>query len=329
MTSNTLGKDLAAATYQRHSLHGEGVVWQEKNCYVDLWIELLHAHGLAPEAMLPAVIGTDCEGDQWTFFKPSHDELYALYGVAVNELTVWRPLLDHALEQRSRGRFVLTEADAFWLPDTRATTYRRQHAKTTITLVDIDVAGQRLGYFHNAGYYTLSERDFVETFRLDAPADPDFMPFFAETACFGRAAALPPDALRQASRALWRKHLERTPPPNPVLRFAQRFADDLPALQRLGMDHYNAWAFATLRQMGASFEMAAQSLHWLGGDKGAECPEAAQAFMQIAHDSQALIFKGARAIALGRPLDPLAQLAGSATAWETAMQALREQFATR
>ena len=49
--------------------------WVEKNCYVDVWIELLHALGLEPLAMLAFTVAVDFEGDQWTFFKPSHDDL--------------------------------------------------------------------------------------------------------------------------------------------------------------------------------------------------------------------------------------------------------------
>ena len=33
-------------TYRRHAIHGEDRIWAETNCYVDLWIELLHALGL-------------------------------------------------------------------------------------------------------------------------------------------------------------------------------------------------------------------------------------------------------------------------------------------
>ena len=70
MSSYSVIPGLTQATYSRHALHGEGVIWPEKNCYADLWIELLHAQKLAPEAMLPFVLAVDFEGDQWTFFKP-------------------------------------------------------------------------------------------------------------------------------------------------------------------------------------------------------------------------------------------------------------------
>ena len=52
---NVLGLD--AASYTRHSLHAEDKVWVEKNCYVDIWIEVIHAIGCEPLAIAPFVKG--------------------------------------------------------------------------------------------------------------------------------------------------------------------------------------------------------------------------------------------------------------------------------
>ena len=116
---NVLGLD--AATYTRHSLHAEDRVWVEKNCYVDVWIEAIHAVGCEPLAILPFCAAIDFEGDQWTFFKPPHDELRELYGLDTQELNCWRPLLAHAEEHLAAGKLISTEADARWLPDTAGT----------------------------------------------------------------------------------------------------------------------------------------------------------------------------------------------------------------
>ena len=35
-----------------HALHAQERMWPETNCYTDLWIEVLNAMGLPPEAML-------------------------------------------------------------------------------------------------------------------------------------------------------------------------------------------------------------------------------------------------------------------------------------
>ena len=52
-----------------HSLHRSDRCWTETNCYVDVWIEVLHALGLDPTAAGAFTLSTDFEGDQWTFFK--------------------------------------------------------------------------------------------------------------------------------------------------------------------------------------------------------------------------------------------------------------------
>ena len=44
------GLDISADDYLPHSLHDEERVWPEKNCYLDLWIELLHSLELDPLA---------------------------------------------------------------------------------------------------------------------------------------------------------------------------------------------------------------------------------------------------------------------------------------
>ena len=112
---------ISAQGYQPHALHGEGVSWVEKNCYIDVWLEALHAGGLEPLAVLPFVLRVDFEGDQWTFFKPPHEDITALYGLEIEELNPWRGLLTHAQHHLAQGNLIFTEADAFFLPDTQAT----------------------------------------------------------------------------------------------------------------------------------------------------------------------------------------------------------------
>ncbi|HTU66755.1 MAG TPA: DUF1839 family protein [Steroidobacteraceae bacterium] len=316
---------LDPSNYPRHAVHGEGSVWVEKNCYVDLWIELLHALRVEPRAVLPFCAAIDFEGDQWTFFKPSHDELRALYGIDVQELNVWRPLLEHAREHLAAGKLICTESDAFWLPDTSGTDYRRQHTKTTIVINDLDVDGRRLGYFHNAGYYRLEGEDFVKTFRLDAAPDPAFMPLFAEVVRIDRLVRREDAELRALSRGLWQRHLARRPPDNPIRRFRERFERDMPEFQKRGLPHYHAWAFGSTRQLGAAFELAAQNLAWLNAGNDAHVERARDAFAQIATTAKSFILKGAR-LANGKPLDVSAVFDQLAVAWEAGMHAAEMAF---
>lgn len=310
---------LAANGYQRHRLHGEETVWTEKNCYGDIWIELLHALELEPLAMLPFTIAVDFEGDQWTFFKPSHAELYELYGVDVQELTVWRPLIEHAVEHLSAGKFISAEADAFWLPDTAGTDYRNKHTKTTIMLASLDLAARKLGYFHNAGYFELSGEDFTQLFRIGAGPDPAFLPLFAELVRVDKVRRRPPAELAAHSFELLRRHFERRPKTNPLRRFGERFARDLPELQASGLLHYHAWAFATIRQAGAAFDLAAANLRWQAGFGHADLAAAADCFDVIAQANKALILKGARAVNSGRPLDATPLFAEMEQAWDRGM----------
>jgi len=313
---------LDPTTYGRHRLHTEGCVWVEKNCYVDIWIEVIHALGLEPRAVLPFTAAIDFEGDQWTFFKPPHDELRELYGIDVQEMNVWRPLIEHALEHLGAGRLISTEADAFWLPDTSGTDYRRQHTKSTIVLNDLDLEKRRLGYFHNAGYYSLEGEDFARTFRLDTPPDPTFMPLFAELVRIDALVRRPASELLALSRSLWRRHLKRRPASNPVRRFQARFERDLPGIQERGLAYYHAWAFGTIRQLGAAFELAAANLEWLTAGGVAGLAPATLAFEQLSAANKTLILKGARATNSRRPLDGAALFEEMAGAWERGMQAM-------
>lgn len=52
-----------------HALHQGERVWVETNCYVDLWVEMLHGMGFDPRAALAFTVTQDFEGDQFTFFK--------------------------------------------------------------------------------------------------------------------------------------------------------------------------------------------------------------------------------------------------------------------
>ena len=300
---------LVPADYRPNRIHQGTAVWVEKNCYVDLWIELIHALRLDPVALMPFTVAIDFEGDQWTFYKPPLEELYELYGINVQELNVWRPLLEHALEHLAAGKLISTEADAYWLPDTAGTDYRRQHTKTTIVLERIDVEAQRLCYFHNAGYYELSGEDFVQLFRIGFPPDPTFMPLYAEFVRVDRIVRHPEAELARISLRLLERHSARRPADSPMVRFRERFERDLPRMQEVGLAHYHAWAFGTIRQLGSASELAATNLAWLATSTGCELQGAATAFATISTVCKSLILKAARAVNSRKPLDAREQFA--------------------
>jgi hypothetical protein len=287
---------------------------------------MLHTLGLDPCACLPHVLAVDFEGDQWTFFKPSPDDLSVLYGLDVQELNVWRPLVQNAREQLVGGKLVLSEVDAFFLPDTTGTDYRTQHTKTTIGIQELDIEHQRLGYFHNRGYHTLDGADFVGLFRLDCPVDPTYMPFFAEFVRIDRRRNLEPQALRRASLGVLHKHLARLAPTNPIARFRQRFATDLMWMQSVGLSAYHPWAFATLRQLGAAFELAAVYVRWLTniGEVGLE--PSAVAFDGISGAAKTLVLKTARAVNTRASFDPSEMLGDAERGWDIGTRLLVERY---
>ena len=310
---------LQAEGYQRHGLHSPQQLWVEKNCYVDVWIELLHALGLEPTAAMGFTLGVDFEGDQWTFFKPPLSDLRTLYGIEVQELTVWRPLLKHACHYLPEGKLISTEADAFWLPDTVGTDYRRQHTKTTIILNAIDPDNERLGYFHNAGYFELGGEDFSALFRIGALPDPTFLPLYAELISPERLVRLSADELRAQATELLRGHFAHRPSANPLLRFGAHVDAEFKQIQTQGLAHYHAWAFATIRQCGAAFDLAAAHLRWLADLTDGRWLPAAESFEQISQASKALILKTARAVNSGRTLDAAPMIDQMAAAWDAGM----------
>ncbi len=311
--------DLSAEDYRPHAMHREPALWVEKNCYVDVWIEVLNALRLEPAAVMPFTLAIDFEGDHWTFFKPPHTDLRRLYGIDVQELNVWRALIEHAAEHLAAGKLISTEADAFWLPDTAGTDYQRQHVKTTIVLNDLDIDAQRLGYFHSAGYFRLEGEDFRHLFGLDGPAHPNALPLFAELVRLDRVVQRPLDELVQASTLLLGQHLAQRPLSNPVSRFAARFNADLPQLHERGLAHYHAWAFTTLRQLGAAFELASNHLRWLAPHGDTRLMSAAERFDVIAQDSKTLILKLARVVNAKRAFDAAEAFAPMAQAWDDGM----------
>ena len=116
--------------------------------------------------MMGCALDVDFEGDQWTFFKPRPEDVEALYGIDIHEMQPYRPLPEQIAEQIERGRTMIVELDSFYLPDTEATSYRREHVKSSVVAEAIDLEGERLRYFHGPGYFELGGEDYRGVFRL-------------------------------------------------------------------------------------------------------------------------------------------------------------------
>jgi hypothetical protein len=296
------------AQFRPHRLHQPERHWPETNCYVDLWIEVLADRGLTPEAMLGFTVRQDFEGDQFTFFKVPLEDLEVLYGISVQELAVFDDLEEHLVEQISRGRLPLVEVDGLYLPDTDGVTYRISHSKTTIAPTLVDMADRRMEYFHNAGFFELHGEDYDGIFRAlpHLKAQPDILWPYTEFAKFRPAPAA--DALPQVALKLLIRHMKFRPADNPVAAFQAAFPAHADRLAQRPPEFFHTYAFNTLRQLGANFELLASHLEWLGRVQDIDFVEEIDAAQAIAGGAKAFQFQLARAMARGRLAGLEAQL---------------------
>ena len=307
-------------TYRPHAIHSGAATYGETNCYADVLIELLHARGDEPLAVMGSALRLDFEGDQWTFFKPAPEDLELLLGVDVHEMQPYRPLPEQIAEQLANGRTIIVELDSFHLPDTASTAYGRDHVKSSIAAESIDLDGELLRYFHNAGYHELRGEDFREVFRVARELSPDVLPPYTELVRFDAGPRLTGDELRAAAAERVRAHLARRPADNPFPRFGAALQERLPVLLEGDAQAYHDYAFATVRMVGAGFELCALLSQWLLGDGGSP---AADALRRIVDDAKVLSFKLARR----RAFDPEPAITALAGAWDEAMGRLDDALA--
>lgn len=290
--SDSIGQDEAS----RSVLHRGERVWIETNCYVDLWIELLHHFGCDPHAALSFTVTQAFEGDQFTFPKFSLDDISRLYGLQAQELAIYDSLEAHTCEQVKRGHVVVAEVDSFYLPDTRATAYKQTHTKTTIGIDSIDAAAKRITYFHNAGYFALSGEDYEGVFRLMPELAGDVQALFPYVEFVKRARPpLEGDALVKRSIDLLKLRLLDRPLSNPITQWRAEFPEHLRAMLERDPAYYHLYTFNVLRQLGFNYELLAKCIAWLN-ERGADVPVEIQTHAQsIASEAMVMQFRLARA----------------------------------
>jgi len=306
--------------YERHALHAAERSYLETNCYTDILIELLHAIGREPLAAMGSAVRMDFEGDQWTFFKPPPTDLEVLYGLDIHEMQPYRPLPEQARQQILQGRTLIVELDSWYLPDTATTAYRREHVKSSVVVEGIDPRSERMRYFHGTGLYELEGEDYRGVFRLGREPSGDFLPPYTELARFDAGPALEGADLRAAAAELTRGHLRRRPASNPFVRFGEQLVLDLPRLAEGDAGDYHAYAFATVRMAGSTFEALASHTRWLLGEAGEEIEEP---LAEIVQACKVISFRLARR----KPFDPSETMAALAASWEQAMDRLESALA--
>lgn len=315
--------DLDPESYAANPLHAPDRIWPETNCYADLWIELLHGLGLDPVPALAFVLSSDVDGDQWRFFKFPAEDLRALYGIGVDELNPWQGLEHHVESHLRSGRFLTAEVDSWYLPDTAGVAYHRAHTKSSIAANLIDPQARRLGYFHNTGYAELAGDDYAGIFRHHI-SDPEVLPPYVELV---RVDALDRPAgaeLLARTVDLVAAHLSRRPAANPVQALRKQMESDLDRLRAADLDLFHAYAFATLRQCGASAELASSLCTWLAV-RGEPTAEAADHFLGVASAAKTAQFKLARLVS-GRAVDLDEVFREMEHHWDRGMSAMAERY---
>jgi hypothetical protein len=332
----TIGQPVASATpapllpgdalaYRRHAMHSGDRHWPQTNCYADLWIEILHALGAEPAAAFGFTVAQDFEGDQFTFFKPPLDDLETLYGLRVTELALYDDLIGHLEQQIARRRLVLIEFDSFYMPDTQGVSYRISHGKTTIAVNRLDRARRELDYFHNDGLHRALGEDFDGLLRLlPGQTREDTLFPYAEMV---RLPEHPPgDAeLRATALRLLARHVAKRPKTNPVSAFRTVATAQAQALAERPSEIFHHYAFNTLRQLGANFELLATHLEWLGATVDG-LGDAREAALRIAEGAKITQFHLARAVRQKHFERFAASLAGLATEHDIVSEALARRF---
>ena len=285
---------LRPQTYKPHKLHDMARAWPETNCYVDVWIEVLASLGHEPCAAAGFTVEQDFEGDQFTFFKYPPEDLDLLFGISVQELAIYDKVEKHALEQIRRGRLPLVEVDSFYLPDTTGLSYRIEHTKTTIGINRIDIDGRRMEYFHGGGYFEAAAEDFDGLFRVGTHASQRDVLFpYVEFVKLNRG----PEPARLVDLAVerLRHHVSRRPQSNPFVSFRDQLAGAVAQLIN-GAD-FHKYAFNTVRQFGANFDLLAAHLQWLADAGGPHAEVAIAKASRISEAAKTLQFQMARAVA--------------------------------
>lgn len=288
--------DLSTLTpeqFSQHRLHQHDRNFRETNCYSDLLIEVIHNLGLNPIACLGFTLACDFEGDQWTFGKPSHDDLQKLYGIRIEELSLYRPLIDQMICQIERGTIPLLEVDAYFLPDTAGIDYRQSHAKTTIGMTHIDLERKKLRYFHNATFTELAGEDFDGVLFPQLSNQAGYLTPYCEILKLNKLINLPEEKLRNLALESAALHFSARRPSNPFEDYIKAMTSHQEAIIANGHSAYHAYTFVAPRQLGAAHELGASFLQWLNPT----CPNfisATEDFLKIANLSKTLVLKLAR-----------------------------------
>lgn len=306
-----------------HAWHRGERVWSTTNGELDVWIELLHHLDLEPAPVLMSALCADFEGDQWTLTGIASADLWACYGIAVENLFVWRPLLAHLVEQLERGNAVLVQVDEFHLPDTAGSSYQRAHVKTVIAVTGYDRLSHSLRYMHGAIGAEVSGED-LDALLAAGIGGAQLAPW-AQIVKLDRLALRTSAERAQLGVALARFHGTRLPVSNPVRAFGEALRTHGAWLAGSDADYYQRWAFATLQQSGAAFELGADVCAWLA-EHGEPVAAAVPHLRNVSFAARTLHQRLVRVPQSGRMPDVTHTVEDMAREWDAAMAVLRPRY---
>ena len=213
-------------------LHAGERAYPETNCYADVSSSCCTPAATSRSRPWARTVRLDFEGDQWTFFKPRPEDLERSSASTSTRCSRTGRCRTQIAEQLGDGRTMTVELDAWFLPDTAATSYRTEHVKTTVIAEAIDLAGERLRYFHNAGALRARRRRLPRRLPARRRRSDDVLPPYTELVRFDAGPRLAATALRDGGAPAAREPPRASPRANPFERFGDPLADDLPGCWR-------------------------------------------------------------------------------------------------
>jgi hypothetical protein len=174
-----------------------------------------------------------------------------------------------------------------------------------------------MDYFHNDSFFTVEGADYAGVFQHHLEPGLRWIPY-TEFAKFP-AEPVSGEHQRAEARRLLGHHLARRPLINPLARFAEVFGSQVAQVADRGMDFFHLYAFNTVRQFGANFELLSSHLEWLDA---AEFAAESAAAKQICDNAKTTQFMLARAVARRRFDALTTALEPSVAAWDAVMTGL-------
>src|SRR5262249_50467230 len=154
---------------------------------------------------------------------------------------------------------------------------------------------------------------------IDADAARVGLPPYTEFVKIDRVVQRPREELVRRATVVLRRELDRRPRHNPLSAFRERFPVDSAWLAARGLAGFHLYAFATLRLLGACFELASEHLRWLDKDDAAHAA-AATHFEAISTGVKALLFKVARMVNAKKKPSFDETLVSMESAWAAGME---------